>query len=105
MLDHLDDVISDLSVFHRIDDVNELEPAVFFALAQRLPLYQGVMAARVHGAAPQAVEPRSERRVEGEPVTGSTVPPLTSAALGQINAQFRSLGLGDQISYTAVSDA
>lgn len=46
MLDHLDDIASDMSVFHRIDDVMALDGPAFFKLAWRLPAYTGVMQAR-----------------------------------------------------------
>ncbi|MEV5710179.1 hypothetical protein [Actinoallomurus sp. NPDC052274] len=41
---HLDDVCSDLSVFHRVDDVLALDAVTFWKLAWRLPAYQGRMA-------------------------------------------------------------
>lgn len=41
---HLDDVCSDMSVFHRIDDITELDAVTFWKLAWRLPSYQGSMA-------------------------------------------------------------
>lgn len=46
MLDHLDDIASDMSVFHRIDDVLAMDGPAFFKLAWRLPAYTGVMQAR-----------------------------------------------------------
>lgn len=46
MLDHVDDIASDMSVFHRIDDVTTLDGPTFFRLAWRLPAYTGVMQAR-----------------------------------------------------------
>jgi hypothetical protein len=46
MLDHLDDIASDMSVFHRIDDAMTLDGPTFFKLAWRLPAYTGVMQAR-----------------------------------------------------------
>lgn len=46
-MDHLDDVASDLSVFHRIDDIGVLDGPTFFRLAWRLPAYNGVMRAIV----------------------------------------------------------
>lgn len=42
--EHLDDVASDMSVFHRVDDVTELDAVTFWKLAWRLPAYQGRMA-------------------------------------------------------------
>lgn len=46
MLDHLDDIASDMSAFHRIDDVTTMDGPTFFRLAWRLPAYTGVMQAR-----------------------------------------------------------
>lgn len=53
MLNHLDDLASDFSVFHRVDDMGALPARAFFALAERLSAYQGIVAAR---AAIQAAE-------------------------------------------------
>lgn len=39
------DVASDLSAFHRIDDVDAIDGPRYFSLAQRLTAYQGVRAA------------------------------------------------------------
>lgn len=50
MLDYLDDIASDMSVFHRIDDVTALDGPRFFRLAWRLSAYTGVMQARVVAA-------------------------------------------------------
>lgn len=53
MLRHLDDLASDFSVFHRVDDMGALPARAFFALAERLSAYQGIVSAR---AAIQAAE-------------------------------------------------
>jgi hypothetical protein len=47
VIDHLDDLESDFSVFHRVDDIYSLDGPRFFRLAARLSAYQGVMAVRV----------------------------------------------------------
>ncbi|MRY60492.1 hypothetical protein GKD59_21835 [Parabacteroides distasonis] len=41
------DVASDLSAFHRIDDVDKVDGPRYFSLAQRLTAYSGVRAAVV----------------------------------------------------------
>ena len=41
------DVASDLSAFHRIDDVDAIDGPRYFSLAQRLTAYAGVRAAVV----------------------------------------------------------
>ncbi|MFJ9771240.1 hypothetical protein ACIRVF_08345 [Kitasatospora sp. NPDC101157] len=46
MLDHLDDLASDFSVFHRIADITLLDGPTFFRLAWRMPAYEGVMRVR-----------------------------------------------------------
>lgn len=42
----LDDIESDMSVFHRVDDIAALDGLRFFRLAWRLPAYEGAMRAR-----------------------------------------------------------
>lgn len=45
MVDHEADIASDLSAFHRIDDVSTIAGPRYFSLAQRLGVYNGVMGA------------------------------------------------------------
>lgn len=48
VLDHLEDIESDMSVFHRVERAAETLPApLYFARAQRLGAYTGVMQARI----------------------------------------------------------
>jgi hypothetical protein len=47
VLDYLPDLESDMSAFHRVDDIWSMPGARFFRLAWRLPAYEGVMRARV----------------------------------------------------------
>ncbi|MCX4750896.1 hypothetical protein OG455_41180 [Kitasatospora sp. NBC_01287] len=46
----MDDIESDLSVFHRIDDPTALDGPRYFRLVWRLAAYQGVMQARTLAA-------------------------------------------------------
>ena len=46
VLDYLDDLESDFSVFHRVEDIHSLPGPRFFKLAFRVSAYSGVMAAR-----------------------------------------------------------
>jgi hypothetical protein len=46
-VDHEADIASDLSAFHRIDDVDKIDGPRYFSLAQRLTAYSGVMGAIV----------------------------------------------------------
>ena len=45
MLGHLDDVVSDLSALHRVDDWRTLPARRFFTLVDRLHFYPGIIAA------------------------------------------------------------
>jgi hypothetical protein len=47
VLDHLDDLESDFSAIHRIDDIYSMRSRKFFTFAKRIAAYQGAMAARV----------------------------------------------------------
>lgn len=46
-LDHLADLESDFSVFHRVEDIYNLDGPRFFQFAERIFAYKGVMRARV----------------------------------------------------------
>lgn len=63
---HLDDVCSDMSVFHRVDDVLELDGATLWRLAWRLPAYQGRMAVVV-----QELHDRHEQQPAGGTPAGA----------------------------------
>jgi len=47
VVDHLADLESDFSVFHRIDNLHTLDGPRFFRLALRIFAYDGVMSARL----------------------------------------------------------
>lgn len=63
MLHHLDDIESDLSAFHRIDDMWAMEAGRFFRFAYRLPAYQGAMRARAENQAMQEQKRNGGREV------------------------------------------
>jgi hypothetical protein len=97
VLDYLDDIASDLSVFHRIADAGEMEAPVFFMLARRLPAYQGVLAARLaaegngkrgggNGRAPAASYERGSGR-ENRAATAAAAPALTAGMIAGLNMQ------------------
>jgi hypothetical protein len=83
---HLADIESDMSVFHRVDDIWAMPPARFFMLAYRLPAYRGAMRE-------VALAEQRDREPEGRPVaarpTAAPAPrapaasnrPVTKAAL------------------------
>lgn len=95
LLGYLPEIASDLSVFHRIDDASEMEAAVFFMLAARLPAYDGAFAAALArdlqdaqpGTATPAPAPAAPAR-----------PPASPGVLAELNQR---LG-GQHFSYTAV---
>lgn len=64
MLDHLDDVASDFSVFHRVEDITQLDGPSFFRLAWRLPSYRGAMREAV--LREQDESPREQRQAPRE---------------------------------------
>lgn len=47
MIDHLADLRSDLSRFHRVDDIERLDGPRFMELAWRVSAYEGVIAMRL----------------------------------------------------------
>lgn len=66
MLDCLDDLESDFSVFHRVDDMYSLDAPRFFRLANRIVAYQGVLRLRVEAEA-------RERQEAPEDITSDAV--------------------------------
>ncbi|MGW4129497.1 hypothetical protein [Amycolatopsis japonica] len=76
--DHLDDVLSDMSVFHRIDDLDQAAAAVFLPRMVRLPIYDGAVRHAMQRAldqpAPAAVE--APAREEPAPVRAHTTDEL-----------------------------
>lgn len=67
MLDHLDDIASDLSAVHRVDDMWQVPARRLFGLVERLPYYEGVM--RMHALAEASSRP--ERSAKD--ITAATV--------------------------------
>lgn len=53
VLDHTDDVASDMSVFHRVDDPWSMPAPRFFSLASRLPVYGGAVRTAIVPPPPQ----------------------------------------------------
>jgi hypothetical protein len=98
--DYLDDIVSDLSAFHRIDDAGEMEAAVFFRLVFRLPAYRGVLHAVMNresrergGTRPGSSRPAAYDR--GSAMTNNAraadhAPMATAGHLAALNAQLGS---------------
>lgn len=57
MIDHLADLESDFSRFHRVDDIYALDGPRFFRLAYRIVVYGGVVAMRARAELERAAEP------------------------------------------------
>lgn len=62
VLDFREDVESDFSVLHRVDDLDAMPAGRFFALVGKLGAYQGAVAALAASAPPAA--PRTEYAAE-----------------------------------------
>jgi hypothetical protein len=70
VLDCLDDIRSDLSVLHRIDDMDTMPAPRFWAYATRLVHYSGAVAGQAlleQRAAQPAGQPAAARRQAAEP--------------------------------------
>jgi hypothetical protein len=88
MVDYVADIESDLSVFHRVDDADQLTIARYLALAPRLAAYQGALRARL--ATPESGTVAGTPSVRGVPLAadgaGDTPPEVVAqlkrAALG-----------------------
>lgn len=76
--DHLDDIASDLSVFHRIDDVLGLDGPTLWRLAWRLPHYRGCMRGVVERL--QADEETGTSQASPRPARSSTSPIVQGTA-------------------------
>lgn len=68
---HLADIESDMSVFHRVDDIRAMPAARFFQLAYRLDAYRGVMRERAIAWQHEHGDEQPPRPVPG---TGSPAP-------------------------------
>lgn len=85
MIDHLDDLESDFSAIHRVDDIHALDGPRFMRMAWRISTYGGVMAMRLREqeaeAHPAVVEPRQAPTPAPRPsATPSGVKPFAAAA-------------------------
>lgn len=82
MLEALDDVESDLSRFHRIDDMYAMASPRFFRFANRLIYYEGaVRAAMMRYAATLQEQPVPQTPTAPAAVSGDVVVPPSRAAL------------------------
>jgi hypothetical protein len=96
VISYLDDLASDFSAFHRIDDIEAMDAVRFFKLAVRLPAYAGVLAARAL-AEQQAAESGSSP--SGSPASRSSddyqvAPTRQAMAADPVLSQVMSFGTG-----------
>lgn len=77
MLDYLDDIESDLSAVHRIDDMWSMDSAKFFRFARRLFAYKSVM--RTH--AEKEAHDKNPRATSSQPATQAV--PMTDPTVSQ----------------------
>ncbi|MEV6908021.1 hypothetical protein [Amycolatopsis sp. NPDC051071] len=75
---HLDDVLSDMSVFHRVDDLDQVAAAVFLPRMVRLAFYDGAVRHAMQRALEQSplVSVDEPRREEPAPVRTRTTDEL-----------------------------
>lgn len=77
---HIDDVRSDMSVFHRVDDIEQIPVARLVPLMVRLPLYGGaVRFAAQHG------DTELPRRAKPEPQVSEPASALSADQLQAMN--------------------
>lgn len=73
VLEYLDDIESDMSAIHRVDDIEDLSGPKFYRFAVRLTAYTGVMQARVEAL-------REEEENGGSSSTSQSERPRTSSS-------------------------
>jgi hypothetical protein len=87
-LEHLDDIESDLSAHHRVDDVYSMESRKYFKFAARLHGYRGIMRFRYEqlaaeeqekGKSPTPPTPKQQQQ-PNRPPTSKETGPKTGAA-------------------------
>lgn len=75
--EHLDDVLSDMSVFHRVDELDDLPAAVFLPRMVRLTHYDGAVRHAMQRAHEQPVPaPATTSQAEPAPVRAHTADEL-----------------------------
>jgi len=87
VLDHLDDLESDFSAIHGIENMYDLPSRKFLAMAERLAAYDGVMAARLakHHTAGQQGHSQPQQTPQTAPQRPEEVKELPSS-LGVLSA-------------------
>jgi hypothetical protein len=86
VIDHLDDLESDFSAIHRVDDIYDLDGPQFFKKAWRMSAYQGVMRMRLEAEAEQnspTRQPPSAAQAPAQVASGRAgpgIPPMPAGA-------------------------
>jgi len=83
----MDDVLSDMSVFHGVDDIGPLPASMFFPRMYRLPAYRGAVAQALVRDLEDIEARPAPRRTELPP---SEPPPEKPYEAGQLAAMNRS---------------
>jgi hypothetical protein len=93
VLDHIDDIDADFLAIYHIDlEHDELSARRYFALAYRLPAYQGVLAARQEEARERQPHRTTPTRTSSAPATARDDDSgRTELSLTQFRAQFPGL--------------
>ncbi|MEV8615693.1 hypothetical protein AB0383_48710 [Amycolatopsis sp. NPDC051373] len=93
--EHLDDVLSDMSMFHRIDHIDQVPASRFLPLMVRLGLYDGAV---LHAVRTEAESAQSDSHaVAPESIAASTEQLAhlnTTALYGPLNGQPRLFDIG-----------
>lgn len=90
MAEHAGNIASDLSVFHRVDDVDALPIARYVALAHRLGAYDGVMRHQLAATAGPAAAPGAPTPVGTIEIGGQSIPMIGEATSEQVAEMQRS---------------
>jgi len=88
---HLDDVLSDMSVFHRVDDIDAVPVSVFLPRMARLAIYDGAVRFALRSR-PATLAPRPT--VPPRADSDTPVPPVTPHSATQLKAMNRSREYG-----------
>jgi hypothetical protein len=97
---HLDDVRSDMSVFHRVDDIESIPVARLVPLMVRLPVYDGAVQFAIRNEPERGVETRIEPTEPIQPATTDQLQAMNSNPLyGPMQGQM--VGMFDVVTVPA----
>jgi hypothetical protein len=93
VLEYLDEIESDLSAFHRIDDYLEMDCLKFFRLAFRLVHYQGAVRAQAEATSEEEGYSNEYPTQHGSVTTGPVYSDVKAVAGQKSESQARREGL------------